>query len=86
MSDASRRFEPEDVVRVARVLVAEREVTGSSATPPQPRVGDVGSIVAHVGDGLYLVESCTADGITIWMTELAAEELERADRNDDDWI
>jgi len=86
MSDASRRFEPEDVVRVARVLVAEREVTGSSATPPQPRVGDVGSIVADVGDGLYLVESCTADGITIWMTELAAEELERADRNDDDWI
>jgi len=86
MSDASRRFEPEDVVRVARVLVAEREVTGSSATPPQPRVGDIGSIVADVGDGLYLVESCTADGITIWMTELAAEELERADRNDDDWI
>jgi len=86
MSDASRRFEPEDVVRVARVLVAEREVSGSSATPPQPRVGDIGSIVADVGDGLYLVESCTADGITIWMTELAAEELERADRNDDDWI
>ena len=86
MSDASRRFEPEDVVRVARVLVAEREVTGSSATPPQPRVGDIGSIVADVGDGLYLVESCTADGITIWMTELAAEELERANRDDDDWI
>ena len=85
MSDASRRFEPEDVVRVARVLVAEREVTGSSATPPQPRVGDIGSIVADVGDGLYLVESCTADGITIWMTELAAEELELAER-DDDWI
>ena len=85
MSDASRRFEPEDVVRVVRVLVAEREVTGSSATPPQPRVGDIGSIVADVGDGLYLVESCTADGITIWMTELAAEELELAER-DDDWI
>ena len=85
MSDARRRFEPEDVVRVARVLVAEREVTGSSATPPQPRVGDVGSIVADVGDGLYLVESCTADGITIWMTELAAEELEPATRSDD-WI
>ena len=85
MSDAGRRFEPEDRVRVARVLVAEREVTGSSATPPQPRVGDIGSIVADVGDGLYLVESCTDDGITIWMTELAAEELEPADR-DDDWI
>ena len=86
MSNADRRFQPEDRVRVARVLVAEREVTGSSATPPQPRLGDIGSIVADVGDGLYLVESCTADGITIWMTELAAEELERADRSADDWI
>ena len=75
MSGASGRFHPGDVVRVVRVLVAEREVTGSSATPPQPRVGDTGSVVADVGDGLYLVESCTDDGMTIWMTEMAAEEL-----------
>jgi hypothetical protein len=80
MSGAGWRFRPDDAVRVVRVLVSEREVTGSSATPPQPRVGDVGTVVADVGDGLYLVESCTDDGMTIWMTELAAEELELVDR------
>ena len=69
------RFRPDDVVRVVRVLVSDREVTGSSAAPPQPRVGDTGTVVADVGDGLYLVESSTDDGVTIWMTELAAEEL-----------
>ena len=80
MSWAGGRFPPDDAVRVVRVLVPEREVTGSSATPPQPRVGDMGTVVADVGDGLYLVESCTADGMTIWMTEMAVEELELVDR------
>jgi hypothetical protein len=74
------RFRCGDVVRVVRVLVPEREVTGSSATPPQPRLGDTGTVVADVGDGLYLVESCTDDGMTIWMTELATEELALVDR------
>ena len=80
MSGASGRFQPDDAVRVVRVLVPEREVTGSSATPPQPRVGDTGIVVADVGDGLYLVESSTDDGVTIWMTELATEEIELMDR------
>ena len=80
MSWTSGRFRPDDAVRVVRVLVPEREVSGSSATPPQPRVGDVGTVVADVGDGLYLVESCTDDGMTIWMTELATAELELVDR------
>ena len=75
------RFRPDDAVRVVRVLVTERDVTGSSATPPQPRVGDLGTVVADVGDGLFLVESCTDDGMTIWMTELATEELELVDRS-----
>ena len=74
------RFRPDDAVRVVRVLVTERDVTGSSATPPQPRVGDLGTVVADVGDGLFLVESCTDDGMTIWMTELATEEIELVDR------
>ena len=74
------RFRPDDAVRVVRVLVTERDVTGSSATPPQPRVGDLGTVVADVGEGLFLVESCTDDGMTIWMTELATEEIELVDR------
>ncbi|HEU4721295.1 MAG TPA: hypothetical protein VFS59_08030 [Gemmatimonadaceae bacterium] len=75
-------FGPGDRVRVVRLLVAEREVTGSSAHPPQPRVGDLATVVADVGDGLVLVESCTDDGMTIWMTELASAELVLVDRAD----
>ena len=62
-------------MRVVRLLEPEREVTGSSDPAPQPRVGDTATVVADVGDGLYLLESCTDDGMTLWMGEFAAEEL-----------
>ena len=73
-------FQIDDTVRVTRLLVPEREVTGSSAQVPQPRVDDVGTVVADVGDGLYLVESCTDDGMTRWLAEFAAVELVLVDR------
>jgi len=44
------RFLVDDTVRVARLLEAEREVTGASGAPPQPRVGDTATIVADVGE------------------------------------
>jgi len=65
---------------VIRLLTAERDVTGSSATPPQPRVGDWGTVVADVGDGLYLVESRTDDGVPLWLAEFSGEELMLIDR------
>jgi hypothetical protein len=77
-------FQPDDTVRVVRLLEAEREVTGTSEVPPQPRIGDTAAIVADVGDGLYLLESCTADGMTVWMAEFAAEELELVARANGD--
>lgn len=73
-------FQPDDIVRVVRLLEAEREVTGSSESPPQPRIGDRAAVVADVGDGLYLVEHATDDGVTVWMAELATEEMELIDR------
>jgi hypothetical protein len=73
-------FQPDDSVRVVRLLEAEREVTGSSESPPQPRVGDSAIVVADVGEGLYLVEHATDDGVTLWMAELAADELVLVDR------
>lgn len=76
-------FAPGDLVRVVRLLVAEREVTGASASPPQPRVGDLATVVADVGDGLVLVESRTDDGMTVWMTELACAELVLVERADE---
>ena len=68
-------FQLDDTVRVVHLLEPEREVTGSSDPAPQPRVGDKANVVAELGDGLYLVESCTDDGMTLWMGEFAAEEL-----------
>jgi hypothetical protein len=66
-------------VRIIRLLVADREVTGASASPPQPCVGEVGCVVADVGDGLWLVEHLTADGQSVWLAEFAAAELELVD-------
>ncbi|MFL5617993.1 MAG: hypothetical protein ACJ79A_06295 [Gemmatimonadaceae bacterium] len=75
-------FHPDDTVRVVRLLEAEREVSGASETPPQPRIGDTATIIADVGEGLYLVEHATDDGVTMWMAELAAEEMELIQRAD----
>ena len=73
-------FQLDDTVRVAHLLEPEREVTGSSDPAPQPRVGDKATVVADLGEGLYLVESCTDDGMTVWMGEFAAEELKLVER------
>ena len=73
-------FQLDDTVRVAHLLEPEREVTGSSDPAPQPRVGDKATVVADLGEGLYLVESCTDDGMTLWMGEFAAEELALVER------
>jgi hypothetical protein len=73
-----------DTVRIVRLAVDERDVTGSAAEPPQPRVGETGTVVDDVGDGLLLVERTTADGATQWLAEFALEELELVDRPVDD--
>ena len=69
-------FLVDDTVRIVRLLVAEREVTGVSISPPQPRVGEEGDVVADVGEGILLVEHATADGQTIWLAEFLEDELE----------
>ena len=66
----------DDRVRIVRLRVPEREVTGASPSPPQPRIGEEGDVVADVGDGVFLVEHATADGQTIWLAEFLEEELE----------
>lgn len=76
------RFHVDDTVRVARLLEAEREVTGASEAPPQPRVGDTATIVADVGEGILLLECRTDDGVLRWMAEFVPEELVLVDRTD----
>lgn len=72
-----------DTVRIVRLAVDERDVTGTAAEPPQPRIGETGTVVDDVGDGLLLVERTTADGMTQWLAEFAIEELELVERRDD---
>jgi hypothetical protein len=79
----SASFQVRDTVRIVRLLVAEREVMGASAAPPQPHVGETGTVVEDVGEGLYLVEHVTDDGVTVWLAEFFGEELELLDRVDD---
>ena len=74
------RLQSDDTVRIVRLLEREREVTSSSAEARQPRVGETGTVVEDVGDGIYLVERTTADGYTNWLAEFATDELELVDR------
>jgi hypothetical protein len=66
----------DDRIRIVRLLVAQRDVSGASTSPPQPRVGEEGDVVADVGEGILLVEHSTADGRTIWLAEFLEDELE----------
>src|SRR4029079_18326308 len=76
----SMTFQRLDSVRVTRLVVATRAVGGFSAEPPQPRVGESGTVVELLGDDLYLVERATDDGRTLWLAEFHASELELVDR------
>lgn len=74
------RFHPFDSVRITRLLTPAREVDSGTAPPAQPRVGDTGTVVETLGDGLYLVERVTDDGRTVWLAEFDREELTLLDR------
>jgi hypothetical protein len=75
-------FEISDTVRIVRLHEPERDVTSAFEDAPQPRIGEVATIVDDVGEGLYLVERSTADGVTAWLAEFLADELELVDRAD----
>ena len=77
---ASSPFYPADIVRVVRLEADERDVDGLSDPPPQPRIGETGTVVEEVDDGIYLVERCTDDGRMIWTAEFLAGELELVER------
>jgi hypothetical protein len=77
-------FYPADIVRIVRLEAEERDVDGSAEPPSQPRVGEIGTVVDEVGDGIYLVERCTDDGRTLWLAEFLAGELVLVDRVTED--
>jgi hypothetical protein len=73
-------FHPRDLVRIVRLEAEDRDVDGSSHPPPQPRVGEIATVVEEVEDGIYLVERCTDDGRTLWMAEFLSAELDLVQR------
>ena len=75
-------LELSDVVRIARLMVPDRDVDGPDATPPQPRIGDIAVVVGTLGDDLYLVEHATDDGRSLWLAEFHVMELELVTRGE----
>ena len=69
-------LELSDIVRIARLMVPDRDVDGPDHTPPRPRIGDIATVVGALGDDLYLVEHATDDGRSLWLAEFHAGELE----------
>ena len=76
-------FDQSDIVRIEKLAMEERPVDGPSSTPPHPRVGDLGTVVAQVGDDLYLIEHAADDGQQIWVAEFHSEELALVERSGD---
>jgi hypothetical protein len=68
------------MVRVRRLFQPPPEYDGWHVNLRPPQVGDVGTIVdilqAPDAPDRYVVESCRPDGMTVWLGDLAAEELQ----------
>jgi hypothetical protein len=71
-----------DTVRIARLHDPVRDVTSALDPAPQPRIGQLATVVDDVGDDVYLVERTTDDGVSAWLAEFAADELELVARAD----
>ena len=68
------------LVRIRQLLQPPAEYDGWRLNRRPPQVGDLGTVldILHV-PGLperYVVESSGADGVTVWLGDFAAEELE----------
>ena len=77
-----KRFSEYDVVRVVKLLEAERFIQGSEGSTRQPIVGDVGAIVfsPDISDfsktPVYVVECVNDAGMTVWFADFQEDELE----------
>ena len=74
------RLKQYELVRVRQLLQPAVEYDGWRVNQRPPQVGDLGTLLDILqAPGLpdrYVVESSEADGITVWLGDFAAEELE----------
>jgi hypothetical protein len=79
---SARTFNELDQVQVVRLNNSTREVDGTEGVRRQPRVGDLGTVVALLQRGAdppgYYVECVDNDGLTVWLTQFDADELAAA--------
>lgn len=73
-------LEQYELVRIRQLLQPVAEYDGWRVNQRPPQVGDVGTLldILHA-PGLsdrYVVESSGADGVTVWLGDFAAEELD----------
>lgn len=62
-------------VRIVKLNTPNRHIDGTKGVKRPPRVGDSGTIVHKVGE-LYMVESVDSDGLTVWLADFTADEIE----------
>lgn len=69
-------------VRVRMLLTAGRHYDGSGEVKRPPAVGDFGTIVEVLRpperEDVYVVESVTPRGLTVWLADFHSDELEVA--------
>lgn len=70
-----------DVVRVKRLDQPNRHYDGTENIKHLPRIGDLGTIVHVYSDAqdmnpTYIVECVDQNGLTVWLADFTAGELE----------
>jgi hypothetical protein len=64
------------VVRVARLLRPDRHFQGTPGVCRASQVGDTGTVVFAYNVASFAVECVNTDGMTVWLADFFAEELE----------
>lgn len=71
-------FELFDTVRLVDIITRQRALHDTASSGEAPQLGETGTIVEILDDGVYLVE-CTEDaGAPRWLGEFLEDELELA--------
>jgi hypothetical protein len=68
-----------DMVRVTKLLSADRDYHGTEGVKRTPEVDDIATIVDYrggfEGEEFYTVECCDENGFTIWLADFRGDEL-----------
>ncbi len=73
----SRELVEYAVVRVTRLLRSDRDFQGTEGVCRRPQIGDLGTIVFVYEPTAFAVECVDQDGMTVWLADFSADELER---------